>query len=70
MEKSKCGVCVVGASNMDLITYVDQLPAPGETRKGLSFQKGFGGTNNFALFFVFCDIINRVRRERCKSGWT
>eukprot|EP00042_Codosiga_hollandica_P033432 m.223269 g.223269 ORF g.223269 m.223269 type:complete len:344 (-) comp54186_c0_seq1:40-1071(-) len=36
-------VVVVGASNTDLTSYVDRLPAPGETIHGRSFVQGFGG---------------------------
>ncbi|HMQ52612.1 MAG TPA: ribokinase [Anaerolineae bacterium] len=36
-------VCVVGSSNLDLVSYVDRLPALGETRHGTGFQMGFGG---------------------------
>ncbi len=41
MKKPK--ICVVGASNFDLITYVDCLPKRGETVFGHNFQPGFGG---------------------------
>ena len=44
MAQSAFGkVCVVGASNVDLISYVDRLPKEGETLKGIRFQSGFGG---------------------------
>lgn len=36
-------VCVVGASNIDLISYVPRLPALGETLHGNRFTTGFGG---------------------------
>jgi ribokinase len=36
-------VCVVGAANMDLISYVPRLPRVGETLHGTSFQMGYGG---------------------------
>lgn len=36
-------LCVVGASNMDLISYTPRLPKPGETLAGTRFQMGFGG---------------------------
>jgi sugar/nucleoside kinase (ribokinase family) len=36
-------VCVVGASNIDLISYVPRLPALGETLHGTRFSTGFGG---------------------------
>jgi ribokinase len=36
-------VCVVGAANIDLISYVPRLPKLGETLHGTSFQLGYGG---------------------------
>lgn len=36
-------VSVVGACNIDLISYVPRLPAIGETLHGTRFQMGFGG---------------------------
>lgn len=36
-------ICVVGACNTDLISYVDRMPALGETLHGKRFQIGFGG---------------------------
>ena len=36
-------ICVVGASNMDLISYAPRLPKLGETLPGTRFQMGFGG---------------------------
>jgi ribokinase len=36
-------IVVVGASNIDLISYVPRLPEPGETLHGSSFQLGYGG---------------------------
>lgn len=36
-------VVVVGACNIDLVSYVPRLPAPGETLHGMRFQIGFGG---------------------------
>jgi len=41
MEKPK--ICVVGACNLDLISYVPRLPALGETLHGTRFHMGFGG---------------------------
>jgi ribokinase len=40
---SRPRVCVVGAANIDLISYVPRLPALGETLHGSSFRTGFGG---------------------------
>lgn len=36
-------ICVVGASNIDLISYAPRLPKLGETLHGSRFQMGFGG---------------------------
>lgn len=36
-------ICVVGASNIDLICYAPRLPKLGETLHGTRFQMGFGG---------------------------
>ena len=36
-------ICVVGASNIDLISYAPRLPKLGETLPGTKFQMGFGG---------------------------
>jgi len=39
----KARICVVGACNLDLISYVPRLPRMGETFHGTRFQMGFGG---------------------------
>jgi ribokinase len=36
-------VCVVGAANIDLISYVPRLPVLGETLHGTEFRMGYGG---------------------------
>ncbi len=36
-------ICVVGASNLDLISYIPRLPRMGETLHGSRFHMGFGG---------------------------
>ena len=36
-------ICVVGACNIDLLSYVPRLPVLGETLHGDRFQIGFGG---------------------------
>src|SRR4051794_12984233 len=36
-------ICVIGASNMDLVTFAPRLPRLGETVSGTRFQTGFGG---------------------------
>ena len=39
----KSEICVLGASNIDLITYVKHMPSIGETLHGTRFQMGYGG---------------------------
>lgn len=34
---------VVGSNNIDLVTYIERMPAPGETIEAPDFQLGFGG---------------------------
>jgi ribokinase len=41
MTKPK--ICVVGAANLDLISYVPRLPRIGETLHGTRFHMGYGG---------------------------
>lgn len=41
MDRPK--ICVVGACNLDLISYVPRLPRKGETLHGTRFHMGFGG---------------------------
>ncbi len=36
-------LCVVGAANLDLISYVPRLPSKGETLHGTRFHMGYGG---------------------------
>src|SRR5262250_1581226 len=36
-------IVVVGSANVDLVTYTDQFPRPGETIFGQRFDLGFGG---------------------------
>src|SRR5579885_3231456 len=36
-------IAVVGSANIDLVTYTDQFPKPGETIFGNNFSLGFGG---------------------------
>jgi ribokinase len=36
-------ICVVGAANLDLISYVPRLPRMGETLHGTRFHMGYGG---------------------------
>jgi ribokinase len=36
-------IVVVGSANIDLVTYTDEIPRPGETIFGRAFSLGFGG---------------------------
>lgn len=36
-------IAVIGSNNVDLVTYVTRMPAPGETLEAPSFQMGHGG---------------------------
>src|SRR5579871_6871210 len=36
-------IVVVGSANIDLVTYTDDIPRPGETIFGREFSLGFGG---------------------------
>jgi len=42
-EQKRPRVCVVGACNIDLISYVPRLPVLGETLHGTRLHMGFGG---------------------------
>ncbi len=42
-KSPKPSICVVGACNIDLVSYVPRMPAIGETLHGTRFQIGFGG---------------------------
>jgi len=42
-QKKQANICVVGSSNMDLISRIPRLPKMGETLVGRSFQMGCGG---------------------------
>lgn len=41
--KKTARIAVVGSANVDLTTFIDQIPRPGETIFGDSFDLGFGG---------------------------
>jgi ribokinase len=48
-------VVVVGSANVDLTTFTDQFPRPGETIFGRAFQLGFGGKGaNQAVAAALC----------------
>lgn len=42
-KKKRARVVVVGSANVDLTTFTDQMPRPGETIFGKRFDLGFGG---------------------------
>src|SRR5664279_4726077 len=41
--KHQSRIAVIGSANIDLVTYTDQFPRPGETIFGREFSLGFGG---------------------------
>jgi len=43
MTNTSARIVIVGSSNLDLSTYVETLPKPGETLEGTNFKTGFGG---------------------------
>jgi len=55
MAKKKARIVVVGSANVDLTTFTDQFPKPGETLFGKSFDLGFGGKGaNQAVAAAYC----------------
>src|SRR5579864_7221432 len=59
---------VVGSANIDLVTYTDQFPRPGETIFGQKFDLGFGGKGaNQAVAAKLCgaevSMIARVGND-------
>lgn len=66
-------MCVVGAANMDLISYVPRLPAAGETLHGTSFQMGYGGkgANQAAMaakLGAAVTMVTKLGRDAFGSG--
>ena len=48
-------VVVIGSANVDLTTFTDQFPRPGETIFGRAFKLGFGGKGaNQAVAAALC----------------
>src|SRR5437763_6415333 len=41
--KSQPRIAVIGSANIDLVTFTDLFPRPGETIFGKDFHLGFGG---------------------------
>ena len=51
----KARIVVVGSANVDLTTFTDKFPKPGETLFGKSFHLGFGGKGaNQAVAASYC----------------
>ncbi len=61
-------IAVVGSANVDLITFTDTFPKPGETIFGTGFDMGFGGKGaNQAVAASFCgadvEMVARVGND-------
>jgi len=55
MGKKRARIVVVGSANVDLTTFTDKFPKPGETLFGKSFDLGFGGKGaNQAVAAAYC----------------
>src|ERR1039458_5875684 len=51
-------IAVIGSANIDLVTYTDQFPRPGETIFGREFSLGFGGKGaNQAVAARLCGAV-------------
>jgi DNA-binding CsgD family transcriptional regulator len=62
-------VVVVGSMNIDLITYTQRAPGPGETVIGVRFQSGFGGKGaNQAVRGIWERMYRRFIRLADASG--
>lgn len=54
----------MGSNNVDLITYIDRMPNPGETLAAPSFSMGFGGKGSnqaVACARLGCDVVMVAR---------
>lgn len=61
-------IAVVGSANVDLITFTDKFPRPGETIFGTGFDMGFGGKGaNQAVAASYCgadvEMVARVGND-------
>jgi ribokinase len=68
MRKKPIRIAVVGSANMDLVSYSERSPNPGETLFGGSFATSFGGKGaNQAVSAHFCgakvDMVARVGED-------
>ena len=66
-------IAVVGSANVDLTTFSDTFPRPGETLFGKSFHLGFGGKGaNQAVAACLCGadvvMIANVGRDLFGQG--
>jgi ribokinase len=66
-------VCVIGAANIDLISYVSRLPEMGETLHGSAFQLGYGGKGaNQAVMAAklgaHVTMVSKVGRDAFGNG--
>ncbi|HEY7698082.1 MAG TPA: ribokinase, partial [Vicinamibacteria bacterium] len=54
-KKKRARIVVVGSANVDLTTFTDRIPHPGETMFGSRFDLGFGGKGaNQAVAAALC----------------
>ncbi len=61
----RSGVVVVGSAMVDLVSYVDRIPRPGETMLASGFSQGYGGKGAnqaaaVALHGVACSMVGCV----------
>src|ERR1700733_14922346 len=61
-------IAVIGSANIDLVTFADRFPKPGETIFGQKFDLGFGGKGaNQAVAAKLCGadvfMMPRVRDD-------
>src|ERR1019366_1985938 len=66
-------IAVIGSVNIDLVTYTDEFPRPGETIFGREFSLGFGGKGaNQAVAARLCSaegaMVARVGDDRVIEG--
>jgi ribokinase len=64
-KKKSARIVVVGSANVDLTTFTDEMPRPGETLFGKRFDLGFGGKGaNQAVAAALCgarvEMVGRV----------
>ncbi len=65
MTPKQCFIAVVGSANVDLTTFNDVFPRPGETIFGKKFDLGFGGKGaNQAVAARLCGAqVGMVAKE-------